>query len=254
MTNTKEWVILFGGVGRESCIGRIFSEGLKVKAIVVPKKRNEKLESVVLSLKSFPCSLIEVGKNELESALIGFVGKALLSIGFPYLIPNTLLSVFSPAINIHPTLLPRYRGPTTGAYVLINGEKESGSTVHFMEKEMDRGHVISQSKVPITPFDTVRSLQRKVYAAEPQLLIEALQLLESGFTGEPQDETKATEFPKKRTPADSEVDPNRPLVDLFNQIRACDPEDYPAYFWHDGEKVFIKLWRRNKPSSESDLI
>ncbi len=254
MLNSMKWVILFGGAGREDCILRMLDEGVKVSAIIVPMQRNAKLELAVLKLRNLSCELVETDKVNLDSALKIFAGSALLSIGFPYLLPKSLFSLFSPALNIHPTLLPRFRGPTSGAYILIQNERESGSTVHHMTEKMDGGDIVTQSRVALTPFDTIRSLQRKVYGSEPQLFVDALLALENGIKPTPQDESKSSEFKKKRTPIDSEIDPYRPLSELVDQIRACDPEDYPAFFMHCGERVNIKIWRPDKPESENDLI
>lgn len=254
MVNSMEWIILFGGAGREACVLRMLNEGVKVLAIIIPTIRSAKLELAVSKLRGLPCEVIEVDKDSLSSVVSTFYGNSLLSIGFPYLLPSHLLKHFQPAINMHPTLLPRYRGATTGAYILINNEQESGSTVHHLTEYMDRGDIVRQTKVRLTPFDTVRSVQRKVYECEAQLLIEALDLLECGAKPYPQNETSASEYPQKRTPAHSKIDPTLSLLDLFNTIRACDSEEFPAYFIFHGEKVCIKLWRPDKPSSESDLI
>lgn len=254
MVITNSWVILFGGAGRESCVERILEQGVNVKAVVVPARRNAKLDRAVEKLKALPCTLIEVEKTHLNEVLRVLSGNALLSIGFPYLIPGNLLGLFHPALNLHPTLLPQYRGPTTGAYILLNNERESGSTVHHMTVEMDRGDVIAQSRVALTCFDTIRSLQRKVYAEEPQLVINAFAELENGARAQPQEESMASEFPKRRTPADSEIDPTRPLIELINHIRACDPEDFPAFFIYKGERVCIRLWRPEKSADAEDEI
>ena len=254
MVSKKKWIVLFGGAGREACVERMLTEGVKVLAIIVPALRNSKLDKVVERLKLLACDLVEVDRGGLEDALRPWEGNALLSIGFPYLIPEKLLVLFQPALNVHPTLLPRYRGPTTAAYILINDERESGSTVHYMTAEMDRGDIVVQSQEQLTAFDTIRSLQRKVYSSEPQLVIDALMALESGAQALPQNESKATEFPKKRTPDDSMIDPSKPLTALFNQIRACDPDEFPAYFYHQGEKVCIRIWRPEKPLGANDEI
>lgn len=254
MVSTKQWIVLFGGAGREVCVERMLDEGVKMLAIIVPARRNVRLELAVARLKALPCELVEVDRAGLADALRPWEGKALLSIGFPYLIADKLLALFQPALNVHPTLLPRYRGPTTAAYILLNDERESGSTVHHMTAEMDRGDIVAQSRIPLTAFDTIRSLQRKVYASEAQLVMVALAALESGTRARPQDESLASEFPKKRTPADSEIDPSRPLTELFNQIRACDPDEFPAFFMHHGQKVCVRLWRSEKPDTEDDEI
>jgi methionyl-tRNA formyltransferase len=254
MLGNKRWIVLFGGAGREACIEHMLAEGVKVLVIIVPSSRNSKLDLAVERLKSLPCGIVEVDRGGLEDALRPWEGNALFSIGFPYLIPEKLLVLFQPALNVHPTLLPRYRGPTTAAYILINDERESGSTVHYMTANMDRGDIVAQSRIQLTAFETIRSLQRKVYASEPQLVIEALMALESGAQALPQNESMATEFPKKRTPDDSAIDPSKSLTALFNQIRACDPDEFPAYFYHQGEKVCIRIWRPEKPLDANDEI
>ncbi len=254
MVSTNRWVILFGGAGRESCVERMLEKKVNVQAVIVPARRNAKLDQAVEKLKKLSCKVVEVEKTHLDEALRVWSGNSLLSIGFPYLIPNKLLELFHPALNVHPTLLPHYRGPTTGAYILLNDERESGSTVHHMTAEMDRGAIVAQSRVALTCFDTIRSLQRKVYAEEPQLVINALAALDSGEPAQLQDESIASEFPKRRTPADSEIDPTRPLIELFNHIRACDPEDFPAFFIYKGERVCIRLWRPEKSAYAEDEI
>jgi methionyl-tRNA formyltransferase len=254
MKNRVSWVVLFGGAGRETSVERMITERIDVVAIIVPARRNAKLEQAVSKLMALPCQIIQVNKGELEDALTPFSGNALISIGFPYLIPINLLKLYHPALNMHPTQLPRYRGPTTGAYILINNELESGSTVHYMTEFMDRGDIVAQNRVTLSPFETLRSLQRKVYSMEPDLVIEALKVLENGSEVNLQDENLASEYPKKRMPADSEIDPNRSLIELFNQIRACDPDEFPAFFMMHGQKVCIRLWRPEKKQEEFDEI
>lgn len=238
-----KWVVLFGGAGRESSIIKMVQAGVKVSKVVVPKQRNDKLNTSIERLVENDLEIMEVERNSLVYRLAPLAGAGLLSIGFPYVLTSQILSSFQPAINLHPTLLPKYRGPTTAAYVLINNEAVSGSTVHFMTEEVDRGPIICQSEVIVDAFDTVRSLQRRVYESEPMLLLGALEMLNSGATGVPQDEQLASYFPKKRSPADSEIDPKLPLIDLIHSIRACDPDEFPAFFIYRGEKVCIKLWR-----------
>lgn len=254
MIKRFSWLVLFGGAGREGSIERMIADGVNLTAIVVPVHRSQKLEQAVSKLKTLSCEIIEVERSGLADALKPFSGNALLSIGFPYLIPIELLRLFEPALNLHPTQLPRYRGPTSGAYILINNERESGSTVHYMTELMDRGDIIVQSQVSLTPFETLRSLQRKVYSSEPDLVIKALVALEKNTVGHLQNENLASEFPKKRTPADSEIDPSRPLIELFNQIRACDPDEFPAFFIMHGQKVCVRLWRPEKAQEEYDEI
>jgi len=205
-----EWVVLFGGAHREEIIFKLIENRVKVNCIVVPTKQSEKLARSIALIKSKGLLVIEVMRETLEESLRNYSGMALLSIGFPYILAESTINLFSPALNIHPTLLPSYRGPTSGAFILINNEKKTGSTVHFLEPEMDAGDIVLQSKVGLNAFDTVRSMQKKVYKTEPQLLIEALRKLERGEPATNQKSQEASIFPK-RTPDDSQIDPNRSL-------------------------------------------
>lgn len=250
----QPWIVLFGGAGREQVIERLVDEGLNIEAIAVPNGKSEKLAKAVKRLSGFGVPVVVVDKRAVVSFLKSYPECNLFSIGFPYILPKAALGARPLALNIHPTLLPKYRGPTTGPYILMNNEKESGSSVHCLTDEVDAGDIVVQSHVPIGPFDTVRSMQRKVYAAEPELVIEALRRLDSGEKATPQNERQASVFPTVRKPADSEIDPTKPLLELFNEIRACDAFEYPAFFMLHGEKVCIRLWRPEKSESEYDEI
>ena len=254
MKSSKKWVVLFGGAGREGCLQRLVAESVNLQAIIIPAKRSTKLDRSLAKLGPLPCEIIEAKRSDLAVVLARFMNSAMLSIGFPYLIDAKSMSLFDTAINVHPTLLPKYRGPTSGAYILINNESQTGSTVHFMTQQMDRGDILCQSTVQLSPFDTIRSMQRKVYAEEPNLLIRALEALESDISAWPQNESEASEYPNKRKPQDSELDPDMKLLDLIDHIRACDIDEYPAFFMYHGQKVCIKLWRPEKDVSAADEL
>lgn len=247
-----EWVVLFGGAGREHAVTALQNSGRKVLAVVVPSTKSEKLAGSVQSLKDFGLNVIEVKKAEVGAALSGFPQTAILSIGFPYLLAKHTLEDRPINLNVHPTLLPKYRGPTTGFYIIENSDPVTGSTVHILDEGMDTGPIVAQSNVMLSKFDTVASMQQKVYAHEPALVLEAIAYLERGGAPLQQDESKATTYPLKRTPRDSEIDPNKPLIDLFDAIRAADPDNYPAYFYVDGERVCIRLWRPDREASEPE--
>jgi methionyl-tRNA formyltransferase len=254
LPSEREWVVLFGGAERQDVVLALFKAKISVKAILVPAVRDERLSASILKLQENSVPVIDVKKGEVDEVLRSWGGAALLSVGFPYILPKEVIARHDLRLNVHPTLLPKYRGPTTGPYILINGERESGSTVHILDEEMDKGRIIVQSRVTISVFDTVRSLQRKVYATEPALVLDAIRLLDTGFIPLPQDESQASTYPKKRRPDDSRIDPSRPLSELYDQIRACDPDAYPAFFEMEGQKIAIKMWRPDRPEGEIDAL
>jgi phosphoribosylglycinamide formyltransferase-1 len=87
-------------------------------------------------------------------------------------------------LNIHPSLLPRYRGLRTHARVLQDGEREHGASVHFVTPELDAGAVVAQAVVPVHAGDTAESLAARVLAREYPLLVAVLRLAVSGRLSE----------------------------------------------------------------------
>ena len=82
-------------------------------------------------------------------------------------------------INVHGALLPRYRGRLPSFWVLANGERETGATVHVMNADLDDGPIIRQDRVPVEPSDTQHTVIRKTKQLGCRLLLEALDLIES---------------------------------------------------------------------------
>lgn len=249
-------VFLSGGA-RASALRYLLQNNEDVIGVIVPhlSDKNRRFEEVVIVAVEFGIPVYPVNKDELLVLINKLRPDCLISCGFPYLVPKSVIDSVRYAVNVHPTLLPKYRGFRSGAYVLINGEKKTGVTVHFINPEMDKGDIIVQMEVSLSLFDTPKSMYRKTQEIEGQALYEALRLLESGnFNPVPQNEDEATEYKEIRTPAHSEIDPDKSLSNLYNEIRACDPDHYPAFFYLEGQKVCIKLWRMHKPDSEKDML
>lgn len=80
-------------------------------------------------------------------------------------------------INVHGSLLPSYRGKNIGFWVLLNQEKETGVSVHYMNEKLDAGNIILQEKIAIAPKETVHSLYKKILPKEADALINALELI-----------------------------------------------------------------------------
>ncbi|PYY71580.1 bifunctional UDP-glucuronic acid oxidase/UDP-4-amino-4-deoxy-L-arabinose formyltransferase [Pseudomonas jessenii] len=144
------------------------------------------------------------------------------------------------AFNLHGSLLPRYRGRAPANWVLVNGETETGVTLHRMVKRADAGAIVAQQKVAIERSDTALSLHGKLRLAAADLLRDTLPALLQGKASEtPQDESKATVF-GRRTPADGKLVWARPAEELFNLVRAV-TQPYPGAFCAVGEHKLI-VW------------
>ncbi|MCK3852550.1 bifunctional UDP-4-amino-4-deoxy-L-arabinose formyltransferase/UDP-glucuronic acid oxidase ArnA [Pseudomonas sp. W2Jun17] len=145
------------------------------------------------------------------------------------------------AFNLHGSLLPKYRGRAPANWVLVNGETETGVTLHRMVKRADAGAILAQQKVSIDRTDTGLSLHAKLRDAATALLRDALPQLAMGkLTETAQDESQATYF-GRRTAADGKLDWKKPAEQLFNLVRAV-TQPYPGAFCAVGEHKLI-VWQ-----------
>lgn len=151
-----------------------------------------------------------------------------------------LNSVKGGAYNLHGSLLPRYRGRAPANWVLVNGETETGVTLHRMVKRADAGAIIAQQRVAIERSDSGFSLHGKLRDAAAALLKDTLpRLLAGQVTETPQDESQASTF-GRRTPADGLIKWSEPAERLFNLVRAV-TQPYPGAFCPVGEHKLI-VW------------
>jgi methionyl-tRNA formyltransferase len=143
------------------------------------------------------------------------------------------------ALNLHGSLLPRYRGRCPLNWVLVHGESETGITLHYMEEKPDRGDIVAQKRLPITPEDTAVTLLARMTAQAGKLFRETYPLLRSGQAPRhPQDPSQASYF-GGRTPEDGRIDWGWPALAVYNLMRAV-THPYPGAFTRlDGRKLFI---------------
>ncbi len=114
-------------------------------------------------------------ENKVLSTLKKYNIKVILLAGFMKILSKKFIQNFKGKIlNIHPSLLPKYKGLNTHQRVLSNNEKYSGCTVHFVDTKLDSGKIILQKKVKISINETKKSLTKKVLAQEHKLYPKAI--------------------------------------------------------------------------------
>jgi methionyl-tRNA formyltransferase len=144
------------------------------------------------------------------------------------------------AINIHASLLPKFRGAAPIQWAIINGEQETGVTTMIMDAGMDTGDILLSKKVPIGPDDTSATLHDKLAAEGAALLMETLDKLASQtLTPTPQDPDAAS-FAPLLTKKDGHIDWSRPARDLENFIRGVNP--WPGAFTFCGD-LRLKIYK-----------
>ena len=127
------------------------------------------------------------------------------------------------AVNVHASLLPKYRGPAPINWALIRGEEKTGITTMLMDIGMDTGDILLQSEVPIEAEDTAGTLHDRLAEKGAKLLVETLQLLKKGrLKPRAQDDSQATYAPLL-VKADGEIDWNEEAKKICRRIRGLDP-------------------------------
>ncbi|WP_312118549.1 bifunctional UDP-4-amino-4-deoxy-L-arabinose formyltransferase/UDP-glucuronic acid oxidase ArnA [Kosakonia cowanii] len=145
------------------------------------------------------------------------------------------------AFNLHGSLLPAYRGRAPLNWVLVNGETQTGVTLHRMVSRADAGAIIAQQAVEIADADDALSLHRKLTESAKHLLEGILPTLKSGtFSETAQDESKAS-YVGRRTPEDGRLEWEKPAQTLHNLVRAVS-DPWPGAFSFVGTHKFI-VWK-----------
>lgn len=126
-------------------------------------------------------------------------------------------------INIHPSLLPRHRGPSPVAFTLLDGNEVAGVTLMLLDEGMDSGPIITWEEQPILPQDTVESLTDRLFREGAELLVRSIPLYTQGdLVPWPQEETQAT-YARKLTKEDGAIQWGLPAMTLWRQVRAYSP-------------------------------
>ncbi len=143
------------------------------------------------------------------------------------------------ALNMHGSLLPKYRGRCPVNWVLIHDERGTGVTLHYMEEKPDRGEIVAQRAVPISDDDTALTLFRKLTEAAAALMRETYPALCAGTAPRlPQNQALASYFGGRR-PEDGRIDWSKPARTIFNLVRAV-THPYPgAFTFADGRKLYV---------------
>ncbi len=213
-----------------------------------PKGRGRKLTSppVKQTAIEYGYSTLQpesVQSEEFHRQITDLIPDLFIVVAFGQLLPQSLLNIPKQgAINVHASLLPRYRGSAPIQWAIIHGEKETGVTTMMMDKGMDTGNILLMEKTSIDPNENAAELHNRLSKIGAKTLIRTLDALQSG-TLEPtvQDHDKATNAPmlKKK---DGEIDWSLPAHRIQCLIRGVTP--WPgAYTFGDGMR--LKIFQTN---------
>jgi methionyl-tRNA formyltransferase len=154
-------------------------------------------------------------------------------------------------VNVHASLLPKYRGAAPLNYAIMNGEKESGVTIMHMEAGMDTGGIYAQVKVPITPEMTAGELTDLCKEAGAKLLVECLpKIAEGTLKFVPQDDSKATKA-TLLTREMEKIDWHKSAQQVHDHIRGFNPEPGAYTMLPNGKSM--KIWSSRVVEANTDV-
>lgn len=177
------------------------------------------------------------GSQELAD-IMALGADGIVTAAFGQFLPTVLLDSVTFAVNVHASLLPKYRGGAPIHYAIINGDKGAGVTIMEMVKEMDAGDMISSASLPILDTDNVGTMFDKLAILGRDLLLKTLpDYLSGDLKPVPQDHSQAT-FSPNLSAEEERLDWSKPAREVFNHIRGMNP--WPvAHTLLDGQRFKI---------------
>lgn len=181
----------------------------------------------------------DVNAPEFVDVLKRFEPDVIVVVSFRQILKKSVITVPKlGVVNVHPSLLPKYRGRANIAWAIINGETKTGVTVHYIDEKIDTGPIIVQNEIDIGPEDTVATVLDRVTDLYPDVLAEALQKVKEGFKGTAQDPSQASYY-GRRYPKDGLINWNHPAPNVHNLVRAV-THPYPGAFTYlNNRRLFI---------------
>lgn len=141
---------------------------------------------------------------------------------------------------IHASDLPRDRGWSPHVWTIIEGGQAITVSLLVCTDPVDSGDIWHQERFALDGTETFDEINARLFAAEVRLMDWAITHCD---TDQPRPQTGEPSYRRKRTPADSQVRPEQSIAEIFDLLRVCDPERYPAFFEYRGAKYALALRR-----------
>jgi len=218
-------VVVFGeDVFTSAVIESLIENGHMVSMIITPdyfNKKDKLLEETAQKHKIEFVKEENINSDKIKNHLIRIKPDLIISAHLRKILHKEIFSQAAKgAINVHPSLLPKYRGLSPQHQAILHGDDESGVTVHYIDADVDTGEIIVQKKFPIDKDDYILHVQTKMLALYKKIVVEAMDLLANpSFKPREQDLTQVSYFgPLKKS--DREIDLTKSKQDVYNLIRA----------------------------------
>ncbi|HET7922727.1 MAG TPA: formyltransferase [Gammaproteobacteria bacterium] len=244
---TRAVVFAYHNVGVR-CLSALLAQGMKVALVVTHEDDpNETIwfGSVrkLAELHHIPVATpADPNTHDFVQQVKALAPDFLFSFYYRYMLKAPLLKIpHQGALNMHGSLLPKYRGRVPVNWAVLHGERETGASLHYMEIKPDAGDLLDQQAVPILPDDTAAEVFDKVTAAAEMVMVRSLPGLVAGTAPRTPLNLASGSYYGRRRPEDGRIDWRQPAQAVHNLIRAVAPP-YPGAFSVAG-KQHIKVLR-----------
>jgi len=237
-----------------NCLQALLDTGIQVDLVVThhdDPKENVWFGSVAKLCQEQQIPYIQPSASELVSLAPKIQALApdyLFSFYYRYMIPTELLSCAKiAALNMHGSLLPKYRGRAPVNWAILHGESETGASLHVMEAKPDAGDIVGQAAVSIGPNETATDVFAKVSQAAVVVLKSVLpKLLEGQVPRQPNLLSQGSYF-GGRKPEDGRIDWTQTAQQVHNLVRAVAPPYPGAFTQHQGQMQIVAKTRLGGP-------
>ena len=232
------------------CLKALLSAGLEIPLVVTvadDPRENRWYASVAETARDYGLECVApatAATPELEARLRGLAPDFLFSFYYRSLLPSGILaSARRGALNMHGSLLPKYRGRAPVNWAILRGESATGATLHYMVEKADAGDIVDQLAVPILQDDDAREVFAKVTVAAETILARSLPALMAGTAARRPQSVLPGQYFGRRTPADGRIDWSRPAREIHDLVRAVAPPFPGAFAEVSGERWEIQRTR-----------
>ncbi|OGD56414.1 hypothetical protein A2V71_04775 [Candidatus Berkelbacteria bacterium RBG_13_40_8] len=244
----KNLKIIFIGTGdfADLILEGLILLGFNIQLVITEKPKPSGREKIIAdnpvgeTAKLFGKKIIETDDiSSLGSKISNLKSDLIILSDFGQILPGSILKMPKiAAINIHPSLLPKYRGPSPIQTAILNGEKETGVSIIKMVPKIDKGPILAQEAIEIWENDNANSLKKRLSNLSLQMLTNLLPKLQQGKATETNQDKSQVTFTRKLTKTDSEINWQKSSTEIDHQIRAFYP--WPgSYTTINGKRLII---------------
>lgn len=236
----------------------LLDEGYNVVAVITqpdrPKGRKRELTPTPVKAEALKHGIPVLQPLKLRDPVSveeirGYAPDLIVTAAYGQILPKSVLAMPGHGcINVHGSLLPKYRGGAPIQHAIMKGEPVTGVTIMYMAEGLDTGDMISRVEIPISDEDTAGTIFDKMSLAGAELLRRTLpELLAGRIEAVPQNDAEAT-YASNISRDDERIDWSKRSLELFNQIRGLNP--MPGAFTLLNGEVF-KIWASRKPGTSA---